>query len=94
MDDIRIRLGALPDIRVRINAPPAIRIRIGDVIVVHYEEDIYVGPYEVTPDFDTQTLDTAQKTMTDDVTVEPIPVYRTSNPQGGKTIYIGGILDG
>ena len=35
--------------------------------------DPYEGPYEVTPDFDTQTLETAQKLMLDDVTIEPIP---------------------
>ena len=47
------------------------------------------GPYEVTPRFHKQTLETKNKTMTDDVTVETIPVYRTINPSGGNTVSIG-----
>ena len=47
------------------------------------------GPYEVTPRFHEQTLKTKNKLMTDDVTVETIPVYRTINPSGGNTVSIG-----
>lgn len=53
----------------------------------------YTGQYNVTPDFDTQTLETENKYMTDDVTVFPIPVHRTTNPYG-TTVYIGGLLNG
>lgn len=49
----------------------------------------YEGPYEVTPEFSAQTLPTKGKSMRDDVTVHAIPVSRTTNPQGGKTVYIG-----
>lgn len=56
--------------------------------------DAYAGEYEVTPDFETQTLETAKKSMAKDVTIFPIPVYRTTNMTGGKTVFIGGILDG
>lgn len=56
--------------------------------------DAYAGEYEVTPDFETQTLETAKKSMAKDVTIFPIPVYRTTNTTGGKTVFIGGILDG
>ena len=55
----------------------------------HHET--YDGTYEVTPTFSKQTLNTHNKLMTDDLTVRPIEVSRTSNPQGGKTIFIGGI---
>ena len=49
----------------------------------------YEGPYEVTPEFSAQTLPTKGKSMRDDVTVHAMPVSRTTNPQGGKTVYIG-----
>lgn len=62
--------------------------------VVTVMPDPYTGDYEVTPNFDTQTLETARKNMIDDVTVFPIPVYRTTNPTGGKTVFIGGNLNG
>ena len=49
----------------------------------------YLGPYEVTPTFDEQYLETRDHTMTDDVTVHQIPVHRVSNPAGGVTVSIG-----
>lgn len=50
----------------------------------------YTGAYKVTPQaFTDQTLNTKSKSMTDDVTVEKIPVYETSN-EYGTTINIGG----
>ena len=55
--------------------------------------DPYLGPYVVDPTFREQTLETRNKLMTDDVTVNPIEVSRTSNPAGGITVYIGGIIN-
>lgn len=52
---------------------------------------MYEGPYEVTPLFDEQILETRKKSMADDVTVLAIPIYEVSNPQGGTTVTIGGI---
>lgn len=54
---------------------------------VGYED--YTGPYEVTPKVESQSLNTADKHMAHDVTIEPIPYYEVSN-QNGKTIIIGG----
>lgn len=51
--------------------------------------EVYTGPYEVRPTPSGRTLPTEGKTMTDDVTVEPIPYYETSNEAGGETVYIG-----
>lgn len=49
----------------------------------------YEGPYEVTPSpEDAITLETASKTMRDDVTVKKIPYYETAN-EWGNTVYIG-----
>lgn len=56
---------------------------------------VYEGPYEVSPIFDDPTvLPTEGKFLTQDVTVNPIEVSRTSNPSGGQTIFIGGITNG
>lgn len=49
----------------------------------------YVGAYEVTPKVDAQTIPTAKKYMTDDMRINAIPFYETSNLSNGKTIYIG-----
>lgn len=51
-------------------------------------EDTYEGPYEVTPKTEAQTLPTAKKVMTDDVTVKSVPYYETNNSSGGLTVYI------
>lgn len=48
------------------------------------------GPYEVTPTFEEQTLETKDKTMRENVTVLSIPVVEVGNVQGGKTLIIGG----
>lgn len=48
----------------------------------------YTGSYEVTPSRTAQTLETANKVLTDDVTVFAIPFSEVSNPVGGTTFYI------
>lgn len=63
-------------------------------IVVGGGMPYYTGEYEVVPTFEEQTLATADKTMANDVTVHAIEVSRTSNPAGGKTVYIGGTING
>ena len=75
-----------------IDKPLEITVDFGSLSIsgrCHHET--YDGTYEVTPTFSKQTLNTYNKLMTDDLTVRPIEVIRTSNPQGGKTIFIGGI---
>lgn len=49
----------------------------------------YDGEYIVTPSVEQQTLATADKLLTDDVTVKEIPFYEVSNNSGGTTVYIG-----
>ena len=53
----------------------------------------YTGAYEVDPDFTGTTLVTTNRYMTDDVTVNPIQVESVSNPAGGRTVYIGGVIN-
>lgn len=50
---------------------------------------IYDGEYSVTPRFAEQNLETKNKLMTDDVTVEIIPAYEVPNIAGGLTVTIG-----
>lgn len=54
----------------------------------------YDGAYDVIPMFDSQVLATDGLLMDDDVTIEAIQVSRTSNPSGGTTVYIGGLING
>lgn len=50
----------------------------------------YEGPYTVVSElYDPQTLATSGKRMTENMTVEPIPVTWTTNPYGGQTVVIG-----
>lgn len=65
---------------------PAVTVSVGG--------DPYTGDYTVNPDFKGKTLETKDKTMYEDVTVNPIEVARVSNPSGGTTVYIGGITNG
>lgn len=49
----------------------------------------YLGPYEITPMVDLQTVPTAQKFMTKDMTINAIPYFDVGNTAGGSTVYIG-----
>lgn len=53
------------------------------------ELEPYTGAYEVTPTVTAQTLPTAQKRMTQDMTIRGIPYFATSNDKMGETVYIG-----
>ena len=48
----------------------------------------YTGEYTVLPSRDTKILETANKTLSDNVVVLAIPYSETSNNSGGKTFYI------
>lgn len=61
----------------------------GEVVLIANAEG-YTGDYEVTPKTTAQELETAQKLMMDNVTVNAIPYYEVSNSQNGKTVIIGG----
>lgn len=57
-------------------------------IPVGYED--YAGSYDIRPNVNEQIIPTADKHMTQDVTIQAIPFFKTTNPQGGETIIIGG----
>lgn len=48
---------------------------------------LYTGDYTVTPKTHSQTLDTENKKLLQDVTIKAVPYYETSNSKG-KTVYI------
>lgn len=62
-------------------------INIGGADDSNYE--VYEGAYIVTPSVSNQTLETANKLMQSDVTIEEIPYAEVSNNSGGKTASIG-----
>lgn len=58
--------------------------------VVANEDGYYTGEYNVTPATYSRTvLETANKTMLDDVVVSKIPQYEVSNDSEGQTLIIG-----
>lgn len=50
--------------------------------------EVYDGPTEVTPGFDSVVLETAGTALDDDITVKPIDVRVVSNSSGGNTLII------
>lgn len=50
---------------------------------------MYEGPYEATPTVDGLTLATKRRSMSKDVSIEPIPIGSVSNASGGRTVTIG-----
>ena len=58
---------------------------------IYITAEPYIGTYEVVPDvYQAQVLDTANKLLSNNVKVNKIPQYETSNPSGGYTLIIGG----
>ena len=65
---------------------------INTIKVVERDAPTYTGQTTVDPDFNGTVLETAQKIMLSNITVNPIQVESVSNPTGGRTVYIGGII--
>lgn len=55
----------------------------------HADDEGYTGEYEVVPKaFSSQTLETANKVLDENVVVAEVPYFETSNTSAGKTAYI------
>lgn len=53
------------------------------------DPETYTGSYEVTPKaYSAQTLDTSGKVLSEDLVINEVPYYQTSNTSGGVTSYI------
>lgn len=61
--------------------------------VIQGDVEVYHGQYDVTPRIVKQSLETAQKYLEKNVTVNEIPLYEVDNPKG-TTIYIGDKING
>lgn len=84
------RIEATPNISMNLSPIPQIT---GELTMPTYiDADMYDGAYEVDPDFDGVVLPTASKTLTRNISVNPIQVESVSNLSGGRTVYIGGII--
>lgn len=73
--------------------PSTMAVYFGKIVPIG-DLPAYTGAYDVDPKFTAQKLATNGKKMLDDVTVEAIEVQRVSNTSGGKTVYIGGLING
>lgn len=68
-----------------------VELEVNEAFIDPAGADYYTGAYEVDPIFSPVVLATKDKVMSDDVTVKAIRVSTTTNPQGGNTVFIGGI---
>ena len=77
-------------VNVKIARQNTIRASVDWVRIENTDVKPYTGTYTVTPCVDEAVvLNTADKLMKDDVTVEKIPQFEVENEQGGKTLIIG-----
>ena len=76
-----VKVSVIPQETITVHVDTVTRTASNDV-------PVYDGPYEAIPKVEAQTLPTAKKMMTDDVTVHGVPFYEVSNDQGGNTVYI------
>ena len=64
-------------------------IAAGGPVIEEITLPFFQGSYEVTPGIGDMTLETANRSMAQDVTVKAIPYYTTTNMSGGYTAIIG-----
>lgn len=81
-----IRLIGGIDGGIRGSVPVDGKVEIGRTIPLPW----YEGEYELTPVWENVTLETKQKSMREDVTMQAIPYAEVDNLAGGKTAIIGG----
>lgn len=86
-------------VRLRVDDGATVALRVTDGDGATFGADSYIpyrvsdkptydGPYDVVPRLAEQVLATADHVMADDLTVEGIPSYRTTNVGGGYTVTI------
>ena len=88
---IKVSNAQKQSIEIGVKNAPAQKVNIEqDVILVPVYKDVpqYEGEYDVTPKVSEQTLPTAMKMLTEDVTIKSIPFFNVGNTSGGSTVYI------
>lgn len=58
-------------------------------VTINPDVEYYEGSCDVIPSIESQVLQTAQKLVPYDVTIQAIPRFDVSNTAGGNTVYIG-----
>lgn len=81
-----------PIVQIRGSLSPAINLTGHVCMPDGY--DIYSGDYNIIPETFSQTIESKNKVMKNDVTIAGIPFYEVSNTEGGTTCIIGGKLNG
>ena len=59
-------------------------------VSIQKEYEVYKGPHEFTPKIEKQIVETEDKVVHENITVDGIPYYEVSNEKGGVTVIIGG----
>lgn len=85
MNPVRVTLSILP-------VNHEVTLGFNETIIGGDQLPWYDGAYSATPKVTAQTLETRNKSMRNDVTVEAVPYSEVSNPQGGVTVNIAYIL--
>lgn len=88
--DVKAVVSSKATLSIDIYSTPVLaHVSTGSVVVEHVDLPDYDGEYAITPSVAAQTLETANKTLREDIEINPIPYYDVSN-EFGRTIYIGG----
>lgn len=78
-------------IDIDLTSSPSIEMDMTQTVSVMGDLDypMYEGPYDATPTVDGLKLATKRRSMSKDVSIEPIPIGSVSNASGGRTVTIG-----
>lgn len=91
MTDISIKLEVIDDASAKLVADDGdvALLRLGNSVVRINDYDDYEGPYIIVPEaYHSITLPTTDKHTIDDITVQKIPYFETTNTSGGYTVSI------
>lgn len=78
-------------IDIDLTSRPSLEMDMSQTVSVMGELNypMYEGPYDATPTVNGLKLATKRRSMSKDVSVEPIPIGSVSNASGGRTVTIG-----
>lgn len=64
---------------------------INSISTSEYTGETYDGSYSIRPSIEAQVMETKDKLMTDNVTIQAIPYHTVDNAEMGQTVIIGGV---
>lgn len=86
---LKVKFNEVEDFKVKfVHQECTFKPSFGEIFTIH-TEDVYEGPYDVVPRVYEQILETKDKLMLNDVTVEIIPRSYVINQKNGYTVTIG-----